>query len=91
MKIVGPGHYTTDSIIFFPCDTLQEAKVLTWFLTSNLVRYIVSNTRSSMVNSKTLLTNIPTIDLTRSWTDQELYQHFNLTQDEIDLIEAVVK
>ena len=33
----------------------------------------------------------PNIDYTRSWTDQELYEHFNLTQEEIDLIEETIK
>lgn len=34
---------------------------------------------------------LPKVDLTRSWTDEELYEHFNLTQEEIDYIEANVK
>ena len=33
----------------------------------------------------------PKVDLTRSWTDAELYAHFSLTQEEIDYIEATVK
>ena len=33
----------------------------------------------------------PRIDFTRAWTDQELYAHFGLTQEEIDYIEATVK
>lgn len=38
-----------------------------------------------------IMQNAPYVDLTRSWTDQELYAHFNLTQEEIDYIEAQVK
>jgi hypothetical protein len=33
----------------------------------------------------------PKVDLTRPWTDAELYAHFNLTQEEIDYIEATIK
>ena len=33
---------------------------------------------------------LPKIDLTKTWTDQELYAHFNLTQEEIDYIESKV-
>jgi len=32
-----------------------------------------------------------TTDLTRSWTDEELYEHFDLTKDEIKFIEETVK
>jgi hypothetical protein len=31
---------------------------------------------------------LPKVDLTRSWTDAELYQHFGLTDDEIAYIES---
>jgi hypothetical protein len=34
---------------------------------------------------------LPRIDLTRIWTDAELYQHFGLTADEISYIESIVK
>lgn len=33
----------------------------------------------------------PVMDYTKVWTDAELYAHFNLTQEEIDYIEANVK
>jgi len=33
---------------------------------------------------------IPAVDLSRSWTDEELYKHFNLTEEEIKLIEETV-
>jgi hypothetical protein len=35
------------------------------------------------------LTAIPWLDFTKHWTDEMLYKHFNLTQDEIDFIEAL--
>jgi hypothetical protein len=38
-----------------------------------------------------ILRNMPKVDLTRTWTDQELYEHFGLTEEEIDYIEASVK
>ena len=34
---------------------------------------------------------VPAIDLTRTWTDQELYEHFNLTEEEINYIEEQVR
>lgn len=48
------------------------------------------NTRSGR-NLGLALKFFPELDFTRTWTDQELYQHFNLTQEEIDYIESVVK
>jgi hypothetical protein len=35
--------------------------------------------------------SLPKVDLNKSWSDEELYTHFNLTPEEIDYIEANVK
>jgi hypothetical protein len=34
---------------------------------------------------------IPKIDLSKTWSDNELYELFGLTQEEIEYIEATVK
>jgi hypothetical protein len=34
---------------------------------------------------------IPKLDFSKTWVNQELYEYFNLTQEEIDLIESSVK
>lgn len=78
------------SCVAFPCKTINECVVLTSYLTSKLVTFIAKMVKTSATNNKATFSNIPQVDLTRSWTDQELYAHFNLTQEEIDLIEATV-
>lgn len=35
--------------------------------------------------------SMPKVDLTKVWSDKDLYKHFNLTQDEIDYIENAIK
>ena len=42
------------------------------------------------INSETAngeLEAVPWLDFTQEWTDEKLYKHFNLTQDEINFIE----
>jgi hypothetical protein len=34
---------------------------------------------------------LPKIDLTKVWSDADMYAHFGLTQEEIDYVEANVK
>ena len=31
---------------------------------------------------------MPQLDLTKSWTDQDIYQYFGLTQEEINYVES---
>lgn len=42
-------------------------------------------------NGTGIMKKLPNVDLTRSWTDKQLYNYFNLTQDEINLIEKLIK
>ena len=71
--------------------TIAEAEVALTVLLSKVYRFIIHTTRSNSTIPSQLWRSLPAVDLTRSWTDEELYAHFNLTQEEIDLIEATVK
>ena len=66
----------------------EGVRVASW-LTSKLYRFIIIATKTSGFNSS--LFKIKGVNLTRTWTDQELYAHFNLTQEEIEYIESQVK
>lgn len=68
-----------------------EAMHLQSVLTSKLYTFIMLQSVSGGSLTMKSVSKFPKVDLTRSWTDAELYAHFKLTQDEIDLIEATVK
>jgi len=76
---------------YIPVATMNEASVCLSVIRSKLYRFIVQSCRYSASIPAALFKALPAVDLTRSWTDAELYAHFNLTQEEIDLIEATVK
>lgn len=89
--LVSEDLQTTDNFVHFPVDTLEQAYNLRSVLTSKLMLYVVLTLNSTRGIKAHSLVNLPAVDLTRSWTDEELYKHFNLTQEEIDLIESTVK
>lgn len=81
---------TSQSISFFEFDDIIQANNCMNYINSiiaTLLRKIVQTDKNYTANSFSL---IPIIDFTRSWADQELYEYFNLTQEEIDYIEANV-
>lgn len=91
-KIVPPNIGTSYSTVCFPVDNEVQANNLLWLLTnSKLVKFVVQVVKNNTPNSKTVCSSIPLVDLNRSWTDQELYKHFNLTPEEINLIDMTVK
>ena len=53
-------------------------------------QYLINMNKWSGWNDLKVLKNLPAVDLSRSWTDVDLYSHFNLTDDEIDCIENYV-
>ena len=56
-----------------------------------IYKFINDTLRAHSTVSTPVLKALPAVDLSRSWTDNELYDHFGLTQDEINLIEETIQ
>lgn len=91
MKLIPAGVITSYAVGTFAFNSKKEAQNFLDYCNTKFVRYIISVTHTSKNNSKQTFRSVPAIDLTRSWTDAELYKHFKLTKDEIALIESTVK
>jgi len=97
--VVSTELLTCEQFRHFPTATIEEAEVLRLVLSSKLYTYLLYNlvdgnsTKSKAAGSITnrAVSYFPKIDLSRSWTDEELYKYFNLTLDEIKLIEETIK
>jgi len=61
------------------------------YFNGKLVQYLINANKWSGWNNLMVIKSIPKLDLSRSWTDQEIYDHFNLTLEEIAYVEANVK
>jgi len=62
------------------------------FFNCKLMKWVKDNRPGKVPNRRInpfFLNYISRIDLSRVWTDQEIYNEFNLTQDEIDYIEKL--
>lgn len=71
------------------CYYLQEGDsmdAIRSFLESRLVKFVLNENKYTGWVSP-VVSDLPNIDKTRVWTDQELYAHFGLTQEEIDYVE----
>lgn len=90
-KYKNPEYAIGYAVAMLVCKSEEECNNLIHYLNTKFVKFIIKNTKTSIQNSKSMFERIPKIDFTRQWTDAELYKHFNLTQEEIDLIESTVK
>lgn len=77
--------------VHYNVPTEQEGMNLVNLLTRKVYQFVcyVTNNRNS--TTRDWLRQLPLVDLSHTWTDEELYKHFNLTQEEIDLIESTIK
>lgn len=91
-KYADPSYAVAQGTYYIAVANEPEATGLISYLQSKLVSLIVNELKGAVCsNSKNIFSFIPAVDLTRSWTDAELYEHFSLTEEEIAYIEATVK
>ena len=86
--IYDDGNLGTSQITrWIKVDSEHDGKEILKYLRSNTIRYFLGNCRWSGAAAKEVFENIPKIDFKKSWTDKQLYEYFNLTEQEINLIE----
>lgn len=78
--------YTKHYISIGKFNTCIEAYSLETYLNTNLVRFIINNTTSDTTLNKDKFQMIPIVEFDRIWTDEAIEARFNLTEDEVDLI-----
>lgn len=90
--ILKPGQIDTFSylnVAFF--DTQKEAENFLVYLTGKFSRYMMRTTFSSVHLSKSNFVFVPLLDFNELWTDEKLYAYYDLTDDEIKLIEETMR
>lgn len=82
---------TSTYIVVQAFDDLNYAKNLVSYLKTQFVRFLLSQVCISQHISRDTFMFVPTQDFSKPWTDEELYKKYNLSQEEIDFIENMIK
>ncbi len=91
-RLLPPNYVITDSYLvlaFF--DTELEAVNFQKYMTTKFTRFLMHETYSSMNISKSNFRFVPFLDFKEEWSDEKLYKYFNLSKDEIDFIESMIR
>ena len=91
-RLLPPNYVITDSYLvlaFF--DTELEAVNFQKYMTTKFTRFLMHETYSSMNISKSNFRFVPFLDFKEEWSDEKLYKSFNLSKDEIDFIESMIR
>lgn len=72
-------------------DTENEANNFIIYLKTKFVRFLIKTLKSNVLVSKKIFSYVPVLDMNITWTDKMLYEHFELSNEEINYIEEYVK
>lgn len=61
------------------------------FLKTKFVRFLIMQSLASMNMTKTTYQFVPVLDYSKAWSDKDLYDRYNLTVDEIEFIESMIR
>jgi len=81
----------TDGIMWINVKDEEEGNYLINYFDKKLVKFILKIHKFSGFTDINILKKLPSVELVKNYTDEEIYNMFTLTQEEIDLIEINVK
>jgi hypothetical protein len=81
-----PDEIHTGSYISFKLSNEEEAKSLISYMKCRLPNFMLYLRKNSQDISESTCKWIPLPPLNKEWTDEEVYKHFNLSEDDIKLI-----
>lgn len=89
-----PGSICTESYIAIGAsEKLSEEAVknLSTYLRTKFARFMQSLAKVSQDATSKTYRFVPVVDFGKSWTDEELYEYFNLSDEEIQFIEETIQ
>jgi site-specific DNA-methyltransferase (adenine-specific) len=88
---VAPGSACTQTyLVAGTFDSAEETKNYANYLTTKFVRFLVLQRKATQDVTPDRFRFVPALDMTRSWSDEDLYAHFGLEDAEVAHIEASI-
>jgi site-specific DNA-methyltransferase (adenine-specific) len=84
-----PNEIYTNSYIGFKTNSREEAKNLMSYLQTKFANFMLASRKISQDINSSVISWIPLVNLDQSWDNESIYEHFNLTSEEIQTIEKL--
>lgn len=90
--IAQPNSCCTETYLSIgPFQEEQIAKNVISYIKTKFFRALILMIKNTQMAMKPVYHFVPLQDFSKPWTDEELYAKYNLTQEEIDFIESMIK
>tara|TARA_Y100000588_G_scaffold130042_1_gene142453 strand:- start:16657 stop:18207 length:1551 start_codon:yes stop_codon:yes gene_type:complete len=70
---------------------INKCNNLIKYIKTKFFRFLVSIKKQTQDNNREVFQYVPVLDMSKEWSDAELYERYNLTEDEINYIENSIK
>ncbi len=74
-----------------PFDSKKTAENVISYIKTKFFRFLVLQIKSTQNATRKVYQFVPLQDFNEPWTDEKLYKKYGLTQEEIDLIESMIR
>ena len=92
IDVIPPGTVCTESyLIIGPLANNEQALNMKAYLKTKFCRFLVSTIVLTQNIAKDKFKFVPMQDFSKPWTDEELYQKYGLTEEEIAFIESKIR
>jgi len=92
IEVLPPNTVCTETyLVVGPFESEVEANNIIKYLKTKFSRFLVSTILLTQNITKNKFMFVPQIDLNKTWKDEELFKFFELTDKEIEFIEATIR
>ena len=86
--IAPPGSACTETyLVIGACDSEEEARNLARYLSTRLVRFLVSLRKITHNITRDSYKFVPLLPMDRGWSDEELYERYGISEEEVAFVE----
>lgn len=90
--IGAPNSLCTETYLLIgPFQDQNEAQNVISYIKTKFFRFLVLLKKNTQNAVRGVYEFVPMQDFSKPWTDEELYAKYNLTQEEIDFIESMIR
>jgi site-specific DNA-methyltransferase (adenine-specific) len=86
-----PSACTETYLVVGAYETKAEAENLATYLRTRFLRFLVGLRKNTQHITQDRFAFVPSMPMTKAWTDKKLYAHFEITQAEVAFIESIVR
>ena len=89
--VAGPGTACTETyLVIGMYDTEAEARNLAAYMRTRFVRFLVSLRKITQNITRDSYRFVPKLPMDRIWTDEDLYERYGITPEQIEFIESLI-